>query len=220
MRRPPTAREIDARASVRDASRRPSRAIWARRGRERRLQPPGPGRRARLARGRDAARLLQVSAPGRDPLQPGLYGGDARAATRRSPRCSCELFRARSIPPSRRPASTARVKAIATEIEHALDARHQPRRGPHPAPLPQRRSERRCAPTSSRRRAGRRAEALPLVQARLARGRRAAAAAAAGRDLRLQRRASRRSICAAARWRAAASAGPTGARISAPRSSA
>ena len=58
------------------------------------------------------------------------------------------------------------------------------------------------------------------VQVRMRQGRRHAAAA--GRSTRSSsiRRASRACICASARWRAAACAGPTGRRISAPRCSA
>ena len=171
-------------------SRRPSSAS-GRRGGERRLQPAGPRRRARLARGHRAARLLQVPAPDRHPVQPGLYGSRRSADIRRSPRCSSELFSAASIRPSATVGVAddvqATVDGLLAEIDHALDdvanldedrilrlflnldrgdAAHQ------------------LLPAA----ADGEPQALPVVQARLAVGRRAAAAAAAVRDLRLRPR--------------------------------
>ena len=49
-----------------------------------------------LARHRGAARLLQVPAPDRDPVQPGLYGRDAVPQRRRWRRDIVKLFHARS----------------------------------------------------------------------------------------------------------------------------
>ena len=68
----------------------------------------------------------------------------------------------------------AREAAVRQAIEHALDNGREPRRGPHPAALPQphpRHAAHQLLPA----RRGRRAQALPLVQARQPRGRRTAA---------------------------------------------
>ena len=54
----------------------PVRAV-AERDRGRRVQRAGPRRRADLARGRGAARVRPVPAPGRDPVQPGLHPAGA-----------------------------------------------------------------------------------------------------------------------------------------------
>ena len=67
--------------------------------------------------------------------------------------------------------------------------------------------------------AGGPAQGLPVLQDRKPEAARAAAAEAAVRDLRVLARAWRACTCAWGTWRAAASAGRTGARISAPRSS-
>ena len=67
---------------------------------------------------------------------------------------------------------------------------------------------------------GRAAEAVRLLQARSEQNPRAAEAAPEVRDLRLSPSASKACICAARKSRAAAFAGPIGARTSAPRSSA
>ena len=95
----------------------------------------------------------------------------------------------------------------------------QPRRGSHPSPLRQRgpgRDPHQFLSTRPRRTA----ERPHRRQVCEPQARRYAVAAAALRDLRLFARGSRACICASARWRAAASAGPTGRRISAPKSSA
>ena len=110
---------------TRQRSRRPSRRVW--RGE---MENDGFNRlvlRAGLAWREvvDPARLLQVPAPGRHRLQPGLHGGDAGRATRRSPRLLVELFRAPLR--SRRARRRAQARRAAIAAEHRARARRRSR---------------------------------------------------------------------------------------------
>ena len=177
-----------------------------------------------MARDRHPARLLQVSAPGRDRLQRGLHPGragrqsrdrpDAGGAvrgpprpapgraghrTRRTRRQTGSTYPSRSWPGSRPPSKQWRI-STRTGSCAAISASSAPRCAPtttSPAPTARR------SPTfrSSSTRTG-----FPNCRSR-------------GRNTRSSsiRRASRPCICAAAPLRAAASAGRTGARTSAPR---
>ena len=160
----------------------------------------------------------EVPAPGGTHVQPGVHGGDARRASATS--------RARWSSCSRR-ASTRRARRRRREARAARRARSRTRSTRSRAST----RTASCAASSRVIRATlrtnyfqtdarRRAEAVPLVQARPARD--PGPARSRGRCSRSSstRRASRACTCAAARSRAAASAGPTGARTSAPRSSA
>ncbi len=94
------------------------RARLARRGGTRRLQRPDHRRRAGLARGHDAALARALPAPGRDPVQRPLHGGDAARATPTSPPRSWRC----STPASTRPATARGAEACVAEIEAAIDA--------------------------------------------------------------------------------------------------
>ena len=143
---------------------------------------------------------------------------DAGPARRRSPPRSSTLFYARFDP--RAEAETARRRrrrAIRAEIEAALAGSHEPRRGPHPAPLRQPRRSggaHELLPARHGRPAAPDASPFKFEMRDASKGCRCR-----GRSTRSSsiRRASRACICASARWRAAACAGPTGRRISAPR---
>ena len=69
--------------------------------------------------GHDPARLLQVSAPGRHPVQPGLHGRDAGENPRHRPAAGRALPRPLRSRRQERPEQ--RRAAIAAEIEAALD---------------------------------------------------------------------------------------------------
>ena len=193
------------------------RARLARRGGERRLQPARPRAPASIvARGRRAARLLQVPAPGRRPLQPGVHGGDAGAQPEDRLRLLVDLFRARFDPGAHGGLATADVRVPQSARSRTPRRRRQPGRGPHPAPLPEPDrgdAAHQLLPARRGRQAASRYLALKLDPRRSrscrcrARSSRSSSTA----------RASRRSTCAAARSPAAASAGRTGARTSAPR---
>ena len=150
---------------------------------------------------------------------PGLPRRRRSRATAPSRPRSSTLFDARFDPRGRRTARRgARARARA-EIEALLAGGRRASTTTASCAASSTSSKRRCAPTSSRstRTAGR---ADHRLQVRLRAGRRPAAAAARSARSSSIRRASRACICASARSRAAASAGPTGRRISAPRCSA
>ena len=160
-----------------------------------------------------------LSAPGRHRLLAGATWSRRWSPIPRSRRASLRLFRARFDPRRPSDARGARGRHARRRSPPRLDKVANARRRPHPPPLPQpRRGDAAHQLLPTRRRPA--AEAISRVQARQPRRRRPAAAAADGRDLRLFAGAWRASTCAAARSRAAASAGRTGARTSAPRSSA
>ena len=185
-----------------------------RQGRERRVQPADRRRRAGAARGRAVPRLVPLSAPDRPGLLAWSPSSTRCAARPRSPRALIALFAALHDPALAGPrdeAVEAAEKAIDTGLASvaAIDEdrilRADPRRD----------RARPCAPTPSRPPATE-ALAFKLDSALGARPARAACRGARSGSI---RRASRASTCAPARSRAAACAGPTGATISAPRSS-
>ncbi len=191
----------------------------ARRSGERRLQSAGPARRAELAPGDGPARLLQIPAPDRHPVQPGLHGADADAESRPSPASSPSCSRRASIRP---------VPRIARPLLGALEARFRADLD-GVANLDQDRILRRylrlmlaTLRTNYYQPGARRARPTsPICRSRSTRPR-CPTCRCRGRLSRSSstRRAPRACICAAARSRAAASAGRTAARTSAPRSSA
>ena len=139
---------------------------------------------------------------------PALRGADRRAVPRAL----------RSARPTTASARAARGGHRRRDRGGAAGGR-EPRRGPHPPPLRQRGAvgdPHQFLPA----RRGRPAQAADRDQVRRAAS--STACRCRGRSTRSSsiRRASRACICASARWRAAASAGPTGRRISAPRFSA
>ena len=176
---------------------------------------------AHRARGHGPAGVRQVPAPGGHHVQPGVHGADALAAhpdDRARRWSSCSRLRLRPGASGRRgragddrsrTGSPASIDGVASLDEDRI------LRG-FLAPGPRRR----CARTTTRRTPT--GGAKPYLSLKLdpARVPDLPAAAADVRDLRATRPASRASTCAAARSRAAASAGRTGARTSAPRSSA
>ena len=108
-------------------------------------------------------------------------------AIRAIARALVELFRRALRSRQRRDRADAPATTpSSSEHRDGARRRREPRRGPHPAPLPQRWSRRRCAPTSTS--ATRTGGAKAYISFKLdsPRDRRAAAAAAARRDLRLQ----------------------------------
>jgi hypothetical protein len=135
------------------------------------------------------------------------------AARRQATKALIGLFTRRTIPPPARRA-TAAIEAARAIRRRARQGRGD-RRRPHPAADARvvEATLRTNAFAPARRRGAR-------VQDRFASWSRACRAGAVARDLGLFARASRASTCAAARSPAAACAGPTGATISAPRSSA
>ena len=76
-------------------------AVWARRGRERRLQRARAAGRAHLAAGDGAARVRQVPAAGRLDVQPGLHRGVPDLATSTSRGCWSRCSRRGSTRPGR-----------------------------------------------------------------------------------------------------------------------
>ena len=172
---------------------------------------------AALARDRRAARDREVPAPGREHLQPGVHGGGARRAPGIA-RLLVELFRAALRPGAVRATTDAKARELEREIEAAIDAvasldedrilRSFLARRPRDAAdelLPAGRRRQRRSRTS------RSSSTRPRSPTCRRRGRCSRSSST--------RRASRACTCAAARSRAAASAGRTGARTSAPRSS-
>ena len=91
-----------------------------RRRRERRLQPPRHRRRPRRGRRRRAARLLQVRAPGRHDLQPGLYRAHPRRQPGHRPRPRDSLFACASDPALEEDRAGA-CEAMEKRIEAGLD---------------------------------------------------------------------------------------------------
>ena len=126
------------------------RARLARRGRERRLQPPRPRGAADRARDHDPARDRQVPPPGGQHVQPGVHGGRARRAPgpRARPRRALHASARPGAARRRGRAGARRSSAGST----AIDRRgREPRRGPDPARLPHASSAPCCGRTTSRR---------------------------------------------------------------------
>ena len=146
-------------------------------------------------------------------LRPGRRSSTRCAARPPSTRALIDLFDAAHDPAARDREHEAERRRSA--IPKRARRGRRDRRRPHPAPHPRASSRRPCAPTPSRPPAPKRwpsSSTAPRCRA----CRRRCPGARSGSTA----RASRASICAAARSRAAACAGPTGATISAPRSSA
>ena len=185
----------------------------------RRLQPPRPRSRPRLARRRHGARARPLPAPGphrptRRIISPKRWRATA-ASRASSSRCSM-------------PASTRAPKRIATrdaqaairaEIEDAAQGGRPASTTTASCAASSISSKPRSAPTSSRStRTGCRAQRSPS-SSNAPRSTRCRCRVRSTRSSSI-RRASRACTCASARSRAAACAGPTGRRISAPRCSA
>ena len=193
----------------------------ARRGRGGRLQRAGAAGRPDLAAGGGAAGVREVPAPGRHRLLAGVHGGDLHRVPARSPRCWWRCSRPGSTRRSGSPTRTARpqAKELVERIRRQLD---------EVACLDQDRILR---------------SYLTLIQATLRtsffqRGDRRAAQVRTWRSSSTRRRSrtcrrrgpgsrssstrpgSRACTCASARSPAAACAGRTGGRTSAPRCSA
>ena len=192
-----------------------------RRGGERRVQRARAAGRADLAPGDGAARLRQVPAPGRSTFSQD-YIEDCLPPTSTSRGCWSGSSRRGSTLASDDGGASEVIDGLhARRSSGALDAVAEPRRGPHPARassavhpgdaahqlLPARRRTADPSPTS-------RMKLDPAARAGPAR------AAADVRDLGLLARGSRACTCASARSPAAACAGPTAGRTSAPRCSA
>ena len=188
------------------------------RRRERRLQRAGPARRADLAAGDGAAGLRQVPAPGRLDVQPGLHRGVPGLQRAHRPAAGAAVRGAlRPRPPGRR--RGPRRRAARGDPRRARRGR-EPGPGPHPAlapgPGPGHPADQLLpgrAPT---------ARPKPYVAFKLDPQQGARPARSPGRASRSGSTApgSRACTCASARSPAAACAGRTGARTSAPRCSA
>ena len=183
--------------------------------RERRLQRAGDGggcsgatwrwcAPSRASCGRSACLIRRITCGRRCASTRGLRRRSSSCSTRGSIRAA-----------GRSPRQAARRRSP-PQIEAALGGRREPRRGPHHPPFRQRGA------------VGDPHQLLSARQGRPARSRRSRSSSPAASSTACRgprrftrsssiRRASRACICASARWRAAASAGRTGRRISAPR---
>ena len=178
--------------------------------RERRAEPAGAPGRPRRARRRDRARALPVPASGRRALHRCVPRRHARG----EPGAGAPDRRA--VPPAPRPRAAARSGRRGRASSPSSGARST--RWPASTPTGS------CARSWQRRAGGGAHErvpepAVPGVQVRPAGARLPAPAPAAARDLGVVAPRWRACTCAPATSRAAASAGPTGGRTSAPRSS-
>ena len=172
---------------------------------------------ARLPAERDrrAARLREVHAPDRLPAVAGVHRGDARRARRhRAP--AGRAVQARASIRTRGAGAGARAAEQARAIEAALEQRREPVRGPRAAPVPGADPGDDAHQLLAPRRRGQRAQ-LPVVQVRPGEGAGPARAEADVRDLRLLDALRGRAPARRHASRAAACAGRTGRRISAPR---
>ena len=192
----------------------------ARRSRERRLQPPAARRRTR-ARARSSCCAPTAATCCRPACRSARRTWSARWPRNRRHRAQPGAAVRDALRPVRRPAarrrratptSSSRRSARGLDAVTSLDEDRILRAYLNAG------RRRRCAPTSisSAPTASRRA--ICPFKLDPAQDPRPAAAAAEVRDLRLQPARRSACICAWATWRAAASAGPTGARTSAPRS--
>ena len=162
------------------------------------------------ARRRDRPRAVPVPPAGRRAVHrrvPRRHAG-RRTPTRcgSSSRCSTNA----SIPTA--PATIAAEAALDAELGRRRRRRRQPRRRPHPARAVAGRAARRCAPTRT-------SASRTWREVRPDRARLPAPSDARSTRSGWRRRGSRACTCAPATSPAAASAGPTAARTSAPRSS-
>ena len=169
-----------------------------------------------VARDRHPARLWPLSAAGRHPAKPGLHRRGAQPLS--GDRAGAVHAVRHALRSGRAEGSRGHGQAPQGQDQGCAGGGAQYRRRHHHPALPQPdRSLAAHQPFRCRNLFGR-----PFAghQARFAGRRRPAGAAAVARDLCLRRRRSRACICASARWRAAACAGPTGRRTTAPRCSA
>ena len=187
---------------------------WRGDARERRLQPAGPARAADLARGHGPARGRALPAPDRhDVLGPLRRAGPDRPSEHRAPARRALRGALRPRPrttPRRRPGSSTASARPSTRSRASTRTASCAS-----SPTSSRRS---CAPTTS----STATTGCPSPRCRSSSTRCACPGCRCpGRSSRSSstRRASRACTCAAARSPAAASAGRTGARTSAPRSS-
>ncbi len=182
------------------------------------------GRRPRLARRHHPAHGREIPPPGRLRLQPGLCR--AHAGAQSGPR----RLAGRAVPRQERSGrcgeSRRRRRCDRQADRRRAQRRAEPRRRPHHPPAAQCRRQRPADEFLSAQRIGRghpppAPEAPQNPMSRSSSTRRSSTSfpcpARMSRSSSMPPR-SRACICASARWRAAASAGPTGARISAPRS--
>ena len=171
--------------------------------------PRSPGARSRCC-ARSASTCARRGITFSDP-----YVEQALVAHPEIARLLVALFQARFDP---RRTDREDAEEVAERIERGDRRRGEPRPGPDPADVP--RGDPRDPAHELLPDRPHRGGEPPLVQARPAR--RCAGCRSRARATRSSstRRAPRACTCAAARWRAAASAGPTGARTSAPRCSA
>jgi NAD-specific glutamate dehydrogenase len=195
-------------------------AVMRRPCRERRLQRAGADRGRAVARRRAGAHDLALPAPGARCLLAGLHVGDAAAPLRHHVADRAAVPSALRSAPGDHEGRARRAAGRAPRRDRKRARRGgEPRRGPHPAPF------RQCGDVGAahqllparRRAASRRARSRSSSTAA-----RSTACRCRSRSTRSSsiRRASKACTCASARSRAAASAGPTGRRISAPRCSA
>ena len=158
---------------------------------------------------RRAHRAARSRSSGRSPSTCGRPGSRSRTRTWsarcwRHPDIATLLVKLFVRPVrSRRPRRRPRPSSSAAEIGRGDRRGREPRRGPDPAQLPGTWSARCCAPTTSVVDDGRRARAVPLVQARPGADRRCCRCRGRSSRSSSTRRASRAFTCAAARSRAA-----------------
>ena len=175
-------------------------------------------RRPRPARRHGPARGRPLPAPGGHRVQRALHGARAARPPRRRGRPAGAVPRA--LRPGARAPRRGGGRDARAEIEEAIDAVDEPRRGPHPAQLP--------APScgamlrTNHFQPAADGRPKPYLSFKLDPSRDPDPARCRARASRSSstRRASRACTCAAAASPAAACAGRTGARTSAPRSSA
>ena len=176
-------------AASRPALRRGARQGMGGRAGKRRAQPAGAGRRASPgARSRSCAPMPSICGRPASPSARTTWSACSSSYPAIA-RLVVDLFLARFDPALGEAASDTRKQKLeaarSRDSPRALERRGDPRRGPHPAALPQRRALHPAHQLLADR-AGRSAEGLDLLQDRQPRHRRAAGAPAAGRDLRLQ----------------------------------
>ena len=192
-----------------------------RRRRERRLQRAGAVGRARLARRRADPHDLALPAPDPRALFAGLHVGDADAGTPQLAAQVVQLFHVRFDPRLEAMPDARSTRAGRDRRRHRAGAGGGRRASTRTASCAtsSTRCSRRCAPISTRSTstAGRRRRSRSSSRAASSTACRCRSRSTRSSSI---RRGSRACTCASARSRAAASAGRTGRRISAPKSSA
>ena len=170
-----------------------------------------------VARDRHPARLWPLSAAGRHPAEPGFHRRGAQPLSRHRARRCIALFVARLDPAAETEGEVDR-QAPQGQDQGRAGGRAQHRRRHHHPPLPQ--PDRSVAAHQPFRRRDEGDEASRWRSSSIAQ--RSTACRSRGRGARSSStvRRSRACICASARWRAAACAGRTAPRITAPRCSA